>query len=276
MFFPLMGGFIRMGIIVAAVCFVTQKCSAFPFHKGKYAESFSYSLLDSVLRGCIKNGYLYPSSVDTALLGEFISSLANAQPDTFRLSEDRIVFFLNAYTACLIQGIIRRPGLSLDIFSSGIWADSIFIAQKFYTLDMLRIYCTTFNWAGQQLIFFGLGDFTLSSAALPNKAWTAQAVINNLKESARRYFKNKENGFAADLRSHTLRVPAALAQFTGYFSNDNRPSQERAVKLLRLIAEFCPPELSAFIAIYKDSMQILIAENDNRLRIRYSRGILKD
>jgi len=76
--------------------------------------TFDHSLLGQILRAHVRNGkvdYQQLRARDQAKLKRYLDSLAAADSGRLRERDDELAFWLNAYNACVIAGVIERyPG----------------------------------------------------------------------------------------------------------------------------------------------------------------------
>ena len=79
---------------------------------GASGETFSYAPLDTVLQRHVHDGRVdYRGlSQDRDPLERFLAVCSGARPDSMS-REDQIAFWVNAYNARVLDGVIRRPGL---------------------------------------------------------------------------------------------------------------------------------------------------------------------
>ena len=103
------------------------------------AARFSYQPLDAALRAHVSEGQVhYPGFAADARFASYLGQLARVNPDEFKTRADKLAFWINAYNALAIQGILEN--------------DSPFTATGKYRYFIKR----TFTVGGGALNLWGL------------------------------------------------------------------------------------------------------------------------
>ncbi len=92
-------------VVMASPSLPAEESPQEPVHK-KLGPLFTHVLLDNVLHRHVRQGrFDYAAAIEDKDLAAYMDSLADAQPETFLSDDQRLVFWINVYNACVIKGI---------------------------------------------------------------------------------------------------------------------------------------------------------------------------
>ena len=77
--------------------------------------SFDHTLFDDLLRARVHDGlvdYRTLKAEDSQALQDYLAAMAEADPEGFAGRDDKLAFWLNAYNACVIAGVVERYPLA--------------------------------------------------------------------------------------------------------------------------------------------------------------------
>jgi len=93
------------------------------------AYSFDHSLLTAVLQRWVKDARVdYEGLRSDADLNRYLAALAEAQPDALPQEQERLAFWINAYNACVLKGVVDHYPL-----------DSVRSVKNFFTEPRWRV-----------------------------------------------------------------------------------------------------------------------------------------
>lgn len=163
------------------------------------AEAFSHAALDSVLTRVLRDGRVDYGALlrDHADLDRYLAAVAAARPDARPNQwsrEEQIAFWVNAYNARVLDGVIRRPGLKsvldvrkvLGIPTLGFFRERRNTAGERRSLDDIEHRILRARYAEPRLHFV-LNCASVSCPALPERALTAATLEADLESATRRF-----------------------------------------------------------------------------------------
>ncbi len=201
------------------------------------AQSFDHSLFDGVLSRAVSAGL-----VDYARIGgdrafeRYMAALATARPEELG-ADERLAFWINAYNACVIQGVLDNPGMTRPTDVKGFFDKRTFpIAGRRVTLDEIenRIIRPTFR---EKLVHFGLVCAARSCPPLAGPAFTGATVRAELARRARLYLASPRNRI--DQGSGALQLSKIFDWYRDDFGGD------RGIRAF--VASYGTPEMRAAI-----------------------------
>ncbi len=164
-----------------------------------HAEPFSHATLDTVLARVLHDGRVDYGALlrDHADLDRYLAAVATAGPEV-RLAEwpreEQIAFWVNAYNARVLDGVIRRPGLKsvldvrkvLGIPTLGFFREQRVTAGARRTLDDIEHRILRARYAEPRLHFV-LNCASVSCPVLPERALTGATLEADLEVATRRF-----------------------------------------------------------------------------------------
>ena len=174
-----------------------------------------YRLFDELLLQNVRNGFVdYDGFRADPRFPEFIAQLGDADPSLLSNKDERLAFYINAYNALAIQGI-------LDGYSpSGFWSRRKFFRGVEYpvlgekiTLEDLEH--KRIRTEGDPRIHFAIVCASLSCPRLSNRAYLPERLDYQLHDAARQFVNDPvRNRF--DLENQN----AAISMIFKWFSTD--------------------------------------------------------
>ena len=179
---------------------------------GEAEDAFAGLLRDNVSAAGAVN---YPGIKADPRLAEYLAYLAAADPDSFATDQQRLAFWINAYNALAIKGIL--DGLSPD----GLFPRLIFFRSTDYTLagrqinlyDLERDIIIPFN---EPRIHFAINCASASCPILGAAPYVADRLEAQL-EAATRAFINDPAKNRFDLAANTASISKIFDWFRADF-----------------------------------------------------------
>ena len=212
-------------------------CGAPAGAAGEAEDAFAGLLRDNVSAAGVVN---YPGIKADPRLAEYLDYLAAADPDAFATDQQRLAFWINAYNALAIKGIL--DGLSPD----GLLARVIFFRTTDYTLagreinlyDLERDIIIPFN---EPRIHFAINCASASCPILGAVPYVADQLEPQL-EAATRAFINDPAKNRFDLAANT----ASISKIFDWFQAD---FERAAGSVQKYLASYvADPEAAAHLA----------------------------
>lgn len=237
-----------LGLLCAAV---------FPLH-GHYDTI--HAVWDSLLQQYVWAGRLDVIGLSAdERLQHYLELLATAHPERWP-REAQMAFWLNAYNACGVALLVRRPGLRyIANLDSLIRADTFCIAGEEHTLFSIRQRLRSF---GDPLLHFGAGGLTPSFPSLARRAFTSANLRRQLRDNARSFLRSP-HGCVLDVATNTLWLSPFLAWYRADFERGQR-------SLLHAVAEFAEPTVAAYIAARRQELCINFLEFNPQTIVRFA------
>lgn len=204
---------------------------------GEARDAFAGLLRDNVSAAGAVN---YPGIKADPRLAEYLGYLAAADPDSFATRQEKLAFWINAYNALAIKGIL--DGLSPD----GLFARVIFFRTTDYTLagreinlyDLERDIIIPFN---EPRIHFAINCASASCPILGAQPYIADRLDAQL-EAATRAFINDPAKNRFDLAANT----ASISKIFDWFRED---FERAAGSVQKYLANYvADPEAAARLA----------------------------
>ena len=184
------------------------------------------------------------SAEDVRQLDQYLNHLSQVGPDMPSSREGALAFWINAYNAVTVKGILREyPTDSIrnhtGLIGYNIWKDLLLIAgdQK-VSLD--HIEHQILRKMSEPRIHFAIVCASIGCPRLLNRAFRAELLEQQLTDNAKHFFATPSK-FRHEAGSKTLHVSPVLQWFGGDFGADS-PAQARA------IAPYLPAESSRQLA----------------------------
>ncbi|HVC93159.1 MAG TPA: DUF547 domain-containing protein [Pirellulales bacterium] len=202
---------------------------------------------------CDKEGYVayaawQASSADVARLDGYLATLSTGDPDLESSREGLLAFWINAYNAVTVRGILREyPTTSIrnhtaKVLGYNIWHDLLLVVgRESYSLDTIEH--KILRKAGENRIHFAIVCASVGCPRLRNEAYAADQLDEQLAENTRDFFSHSKN-IKVDAAAKTIEVSAILDWFKEDFGDSPKAG-------LASLAEYLPKD-AARLARLKD------------------------
>ena len=226
----------------------------------------SHTAWDELLRDFVdEKGFVdykrwHQSRDALAKLDDYIDHLSTAEVKTSRSKSMRLAFWINAYNAVTIKGILREyPTSSIRNHTARLWGYNIWKDLKL-RVDGVKVSVEAMEHEylrkmGEPRIHFAIVCASVSCPKLRNEAYEPERVYEQLDASARDFFANSSK-FSFDAASGTV----GLSQIFGWFPRDFGADQEERLKY---IAKFAP----------KAARPVLMREDTRVYYLKYDWGL---
>ncbi|NQV26499.1 MAG: DUF547 domain-containing protein [Rhodopirellula sp.] len=178
------------------------------------------------------------SQTDRQALLAYLSSLGKANPQLRCSKEARLAFWINAYNALTIEGILQEyPTTSIrnhtaKLFGYNIWKElPLIVGSSQHSLE--HIEHEILRKMGEPRIHFAIVCASIGCPRLRNEAYVADRLEKQLADNARDFFSRPGN-FRYDANQRTMQVSAILNWFAADFG-DTQVEQFTRVK------QYLPP-----------------------------------
>lgn len=179
------------------------------------------------------------SDADTRALDGYLRHLSAANPQAGASREAKLAFWINAYNAVTIRGILREyPTSSIrnhtaKVFGYNIWDDLLLnVGGNDYSLNQIEH--EILRKFGEPRIHFAIVCASISCPRLLSEAYTREELSRQLAENTRHFFAQPGN-FRYDAARREIHLSSILKWFAEDFGTD-RSTQ------LATIAPYLPSE----------------------------------
>jgi len=154
-------------------------------------EQVSHRLFDEVLHAHVRDGLVdYPAIAKEARFGAYLRHLTRVDPNALPTRDERLAFWINAYNAFAIQGILE--GLSPGTFFGRY---EYFIKRRYQVGGaMINLYdlerAVLLKEFKEPRIHFAIVCASRSCPRLRSEAYAAQGLTAQLEESARLFIND--------------------------------------------------------------------------------------
>ena len=185
-------------------------------------------LFDGVLRDHVNQGFVdYPAIAQDLRFAEYLNYLTETDPDSFASREEKLAYWINAYNALAIKGIL--DGLSPDGFFARIeffkTTDYALAGEEINLYDLERDIIIPFS---EPRIHFAIVCASASCPVLKSEVYRAETLDAQLEDSATRFINDKEkNQFDIKLRI------AKLSMIFDWFAEDFEKHSGSVAKYIR-------------------------------------------
>lgn len=242
-----------LGILVAFLTIVG--CSTLPtsYHPTNaiVTSEFSHELFDQTLRAHVKDGMVnYPDLASDPRFTQYIEQLNRLDPTSFPSQKDRLAFWINAYNAFAIKGI-------LDGYSPTTWTGkySYFVSRDYMVGGAkVNLYAVERDILIPQFreprIHFAIVCASQSCPKLQSWAYTSEDLENQLMHSAKQFINDpSRNRF--DSQGKIAYLSMIFDWFEGDFTNHSG-------SLLAYVARFVSdPDLAVELSQTPYSIEFL-------------------
>ena len=214
-------------------------------------DRIDYAIYDALLsryvdqRGDVDYSAWKSSSSEVASLDHFLDHLSRADPNRKSSSSARLAFWINAYNAVTIKGILREyPTSSIKnhaakLYGYNIWHDLLLkVGTQEYSLDQIEH--KILRKMGEPRIHFAIVCASRSCPRLRAEAYRPQTLERQLSDNTRAFFADPQN-FRYDVRRRHIEVSKILDWFGSDFGGDDR-------EVLAAIAIYLPNEQARQLA----------------------------
>ncbi|WP_413431691.1 DUF547 domain-containing protein [Crateriforma spongiae] len=177
------------------------------------------------------------SAADQRALDAYLAQLSSANPNAQASLAGKLAFWINAYNAVTIKGILREyPTSSIrnhtaKLIGYNIWDDLLLtVGGKSYSLNQMEH--EILRKMGEPRIHFAIVCASISCPRLLNEAYTADKLEQQLTMNSRNFFANQRN-----LRFDASRQHFQLSSILEWFGEDFGANQAAQ---LRTIAPYFP------------------------------------
>lgn len=203
--------FARCGVVLAILAMTA--CATVPDSYSPAApaippQAFSHQDFDAVLRDHVADGVVdYPAVVGDPRLAAYLDQLNRVDPDHLTGRRDRLAFWINAYNALAIQGIVNGT-------TPLTWGGKYryFVGDKYRVgggeLNLYGLEHKILIPLGEPRVHFAIVCASRSCPPLRSEVYTAAALDAQLDDQARRFINDPErNRFDRDNRvAHLSRI----------------------------------------------------------------------
>ncbi len=157
------------------------------------------------------------SRQDHQALLTYLASLGRANPQIRSTKEERLAFWINAYNALTIEGMLQEyPTDSIrnhtaKLIGYNMWKElPLVVGSSQYSLE--HIEHQILRKMGEPRIHFAIVCASVGCPRLRAEAWVADRIEEQLADNARDFFSRKNN-FRFDTRRGTMQVSAIMDWF---------------------------------------------------------------
>ncbi len=215
-------------------------------------DQISHSRWDAMLKKYVdENGYVnykawHTSSRDRQVLSAYLNSLSRANPNRSSSRNAKLAFWINAYNAVTVHGILREyPTSSIrnhtaKVFGYNIWKDlQLVVGGKAHSLEGIEH--QVLRKMGDPRIHFAIVCASIGCPRLLNRAYTASQVQEQLEINAKDFFSRSQN-FRFDERNGKFQLSSIMNWFGSDFGS-NQAAQ------LKMIAPWLPNQAARNAAL---------------------------
>lgn len=201
-------------------------------------EKIDHSSWDKLLRKYVdKDGYVnyrswHASASDRRVLSGYLNSLSQATPPVSAGKDSKLAFWINAYNAVTVHGILREyPTSSIrnhtaKLFGYNIWKDlQLYVGGRAYSLEAIEH--ETLRKMSEPRIHFAIVCASIGCPRLLNEAYTPSKVQQQLETNAKDFFSRSQN-FRYESQSRRFYLSSILSWFAEDFGS-NQSSQLRTI-----------------------------------------------
>lgn len=179
------------------------------------------------------------SQADLAGLNGYLNTLGHGNPQTKTSPAGKLAFWINAYNAVTVQGILKvYPTSSIRkhtarAFGYNIWDDLLLrVGSQSYSLNAMEH--KILRKLDEPRIHFAIVCASIGCPRLRNEAYMPERIEAQLADNARDFFSRPRN-FRAEPAGRTVHVSSILK----WFGDDFGPTPRQG---LQRLAEYLPDE----------------------------------
>ena len=188
-------------------------------------------------RGNVAYAAWKASAQDVQALDTYLATLSTADPRRQTSKNAVLAFWINAYNAVTVRGILREyPTSSIrnhtaKLIGYNIWKDLLLVVGgQPYSLDQMEH--EVLRKLGEPRIHFAIVCASRSCPRLMNRAYTAADLENQLATNTKAFFADPAN-FRHEAAGRVFRLSSILSWFGDDFGSDQ-------ASRLRAIAPYLP------------------------------------
>ena len=208
-------------------------------------EQVDHSTWDRLLKkyvdqdGMVDYAAWKASETDRAALKQYLAALSQAAPEAKTTKEGKLAFWINAYNALTVHGILEvYPTSSIrnhtaKVLGYNIWKDLLLpVGDKKYSLEAIEH--EVLRKLGEPRIHFAIVCASIGCPRLRCEAYTPDKLEAQLIDNTRDFFARQKN-LQVDLANRRVQVSSIL----DWFGKDFAPTPQKA---LASLAEYVPDE----------------------------------
>jgi len=213
-------------------------------------DQINHTSFDALLRkhcdpqGDVNYQAWHAAPQDRQQLDQYLAHLSQANPALSASQASKFAFWINAYNAVTIQGILREyPTTSIKnhtakLVGYNIWDDLLLpVGERTYSLNQMEH--DVLRKMGDPRIHFAIVCASIGCPPLLNQAYTAENLDEQLTHNAKRFFADPQKF------SVTNQGELKLSKILQWFSKDFGPDQATQ---LRTIAPYLPTQEARSLA----------------------------
>jgi hypothetical protein len=201
-------------------------------------DKVDHSVWDRLLKkyvnedGMVNYAAWKASADDTKELKQYLATLGHGDIDAPTTKEGKLAFWINAYNALTVHGILRvYPTSSIrnhtaKLVGYNIWRDLLLpVADKKYSLEDMEH--KILRKSNEPRIHFAIVCASIGCPRLLSEAYTPARLKGQLADNTRDFFSRPEH-FRADVAERTVSVSPILQ----WFGEDFGPNPQARLKAL--------------------------------------------
>ena len=197
---------------------------------------------------------------DVRMLDDYLDHLSSARRQIAATREARLAFWINAYNAVTVRGILREyPTTSIRNHTAKFWGYNIWEDLQLYVggapVSLEQMEHEVLRKMSEPRIHFAIVCASVGCPRLLNNAYRADQLESQLQANANDFFARPQN-FQYDAAAGTFRMSAIL----DWFAEDFGDSQQA---VLRRIAPWLPALASE--AAKRNSVRVSYLDYDWKL-----------
>ena len=176
----------------------------------------------------------HDTRADLRLLDDYLRRLSSGDPKLPASDSSRLAFWINAYNAVTIRGILREyPTTSIRNHTPRLWGYNIWKHLQLYVAGQPRsldqIEHEVLRKMNEPRIHFAIVCASMGCPRLLNEAYVAEKIDGQLEANAKDFFRRRQN-FQHDARRQRFLMSSILDWFGEDFGSNER---ERLVTISR-------------------------------------------
>ena len=205
-------GVVGVAAVASGLVFCRQATAGTPVYVGNKVppgqqvsmDDIDHSAWDRLLRKYVNSDGMVnyrgwkASRADQQLLDSYLASLSAANPRAAASKEGKLAFWINAYNATTVKGILREyPTSSIrnhtaKLVGYNIWKDlQLIVGQQPWSLEDIEH--KILRKMGDPRIHFAIVCASVGCPRLLNEAYTREKVNTQLEENAKDFFRRQRN-----------------------------------------------------------------------------------
>jgi hypothetical protein len=189
--------------------------------------------------GMVDYRALHATSADVRAIDGYLQTLSAANPQARASRDSQFAFWINAYNAVTVRGILREyPTSSIrnhtaKLYGYNIWKDlQLYVGGQPYSLEQVEH--EILRKMGEPRIHFAIVCASIGCPRLLNEAYVTDRVQQQLDTNARDFFARSRN-FHYDQVGRRFHISSILSWFGEDFGSDQAAQ-------LRTIAAWLPSD----------------------------------